>query len=123
MPSVSGPYIVNVTFKSGDTVKGYFGIFTAQDQHRRGPLRVDPAYPWHFIWEGTGEHYFFNGTTAYWLMGWRDERTIEYSIDRLARLKVNRMRVSVVRKRPSCYSANPLCLATPGRKTPYGRTS
>ena len=95
MPSVSGPYIVNVTFKSGDTVKGYFGIFTAQDQHRRGPLRVDPAYPWHFIWEGTGEYYFFNGTTAYWLMGWRDERTIEYSIDRLARLKVNRMRVSV----------------------------
>ena len=39
--------------------------------HRRGPIRVDPQYPWHFIWEGTGEHYFFNGTTAFWLMGWR----------------------------------------------------
>jgi hypothetical protein len=95
MPSKSGVYTYHITFKAGAAVQTYSGMFTAQDRHLRGPLRVDPAYPWHFIWEGTGEHYFFNGTTAYWLMGWRDERTIEYSIDRLARLKVNRMRVSV----------------------------
>ena len=95
MPSKSGSYTYHVTFKAGAATQSYSGSFTAQDQHRRGPLRVDPAYPWHFIWEGTGEHYFFNGTTAYWLMGWRDERTIEYSIDRLVKLKVNRMRVSV----------------------------
>jgi len=95
MPSKSGQYSFHVTFKAGAAVQSYSGAFTAQDQHRRGPLRVDPAYPWHFVWEGTGEHYFFNGTTAYWLMGWRDERTIEYSIDRLVRLKVNRMRVTI----------------------------
>ncbi len=95
MPSKSGQYTFHVTFKSGASAQSYSGTFTALDQHRRGPLRVDPAYPWHFIWEGTGEHYFFNGTTAYWLVGWRDERTIEYSIDRLVRLKVNRMRVSL----------------------------
>ncbi len=83
MPSKSGKYTFHVTFKAGAAAQSYSGAFTALDQHRRGPLRVDPAYPWHFIWEGTGEHYFFNGTTAYWLMGWRDERTIEYSIDRL----------------------------------------
>lgn len=53
---------------------------------------MDPAYPWHFIWEGTGEHYYFNGTTAFWLMGWRDERHIRYSIERLRQLKVNRIR-------------------------------
>jgi hypothetical protein len=95
MPSKAGPYTFHVRLKLGQESRTYSGEFRATDQHRRGPLRVDPAYPWHFIWEGTGEHYFFNGTTAYWLMGWRDEPTIQYSIDRLARLKVNRMRVSL----------------------------
>jgi hypothetical protein len=95
MPAKGGTYTFHVAFKSSSAAQDYSGTFTAIDQHRRGPLRVDPAYPWHFIWEGTGEHYFFNGTTAYWLVGWRDEHTIQYSIDRLAALKVNRMRVSL----------------------------
>jgi hypothetical protein len=95
MPSKSGTYTYRVIFKAGIAAQSYSGKFTASDEHRRGPLRIDPAYPWHFVWEGTNEHYFFNGTTAYYLMGWRDERTIEYCIDRLVRLKVNRMRVSV----------------------------
>ncbi len=95
MPSKSGSYAFHVNFKAGATTKSFSGTFAAVDQRRRGPLRVDPAYPWHFVWEGTGEHYFFNGTTAYWLLGWRDERTIQYSIDRLAALKVNRMRVAL----------------------------
>ena len=84
MPTKTGSYIFHVTVKAGQQTESHSGTFTATDRHLRGPLRVDPAYPWHFIWEGTGEHYFFNGTTAYWLMGWRDERSIRYSIDRLA---------------------------------------
>jgi hypothetical protein len=95
MPSKSGKYTFHVTFKAGAVAQNYSGAFTAVDQHRRGPLRVDPAYPWHFIWEGTGEHYFFNGTTAFWLMGWRDDHVIQYSIDRLHRLQVNRIRVTI----------------------------
>ncbi len=95
MPSKAGPYTFHVTLKVGQESHTYSGQFTATDEHRRGPLRTDPDYPWHFIWEGTGEHYFFNGTTAYWLVGWRDEPIIQYSIDRLARLRVNRMRVSI----------------------------
>jgi hypothetical protein len=71
------------------------GTFRATDGHRRGVLQVDPEYPWHFIWEGTGEHYFFNGTTAYWLIGWSDERVIESAIERLHRLKINRIRVTI----------------------------
>ncbi len=117
MPSKSGEYAFHVTFKAGATVQAYSGMFTALDQHRRGPLRVDPAYPWHFVWEGTGEHYFFNGTTAYWLMGWRDERTIEYSIDRLARLKVNRMRVSVY-GRDAVFFGEPVMSGDPWTKDP-----
>jgi hypothetical protein len=95
MPSKPGSYTFHVTLKLGQESRTYSGQFTATDEHRRGPLRIDPDYPWHFLWEGIGEHYFFNGTTAYWLVGWRDEPTIQYSIDRLARLKVNRMRVSI----------------------------
>src|SRR2546425_7048738 len=94
VPSSPGDYTYTVTYQQGGGVeKTYTGAFRASDGHRRGPIRVDPKYAWHFIWEGTGEHYFFNGTTAFWLMGWRDERTINYTIERLHRLKINRMRV------------------------------
>ena len=69
--------------------------FTARDGQRRGQLRVDPQYPEHFLWAGTGEHYFWNGTTTYYLMGWEDDAVIRQAIDRLAALKVNRLRVLV----------------------------
>ena len=93
MPSSPGDYAYSVTYRQGDFERTHTGTFRAVDGRRRGPVRVDPQYPWHFIWEGTGEHYFFNGTTAFWLMGWRDERVIHFSIDRLARMKINRLRV------------------------------
>jgi hypothetical protein len=95
MPSSPGEYTYSVTYRQGAFDKTHTGTFHATDGHRRGPIRVDPQYPWHFIWEGTGEHYFFNGTTAFWLMGWRDEGTIRYSIERLLKLKINRLRVLV----------------------------
>lgn len=107
MPSKAGKYAFHVTLKDGTGTQSYSGTFTALDQHMRGPLRVDPAYPWHFLWEGTGEHYFFNGTTAYWLVGWTNEHTIDYSIDRLAALKVNRMRVTIA-GRESSYFGEPV---------------
>jgi hypothetical protein len=93
MPSSPGDYAYSVTYRQGDLEKTHTGTFRASDGHRRGPIRVDPNYPWHFIWEGTGEHYFFNGTTAFWLMGWGDERTINNSVERLHQMKVNRIRV------------------------------
>jgi hypothetical protein len=72
-----------------------------------GPIRIDPEHRWHFVWEGTGQHYFFNGTTAYWLLGWRDDRVIESRIDRLARLKVNRIRVTIA-GRTSVFYGEPV---------------
>lgn len=93
MPSFAGDYTYSLTYHQDGFEKSYDGKFSATDGHRKGPIRVDSAHPWHFIWEGTGEHYFFNGTTAFWLMGWRDERVIRESITRLRDLKVNRMRV------------------------------
>lgn len=92
-PAAPGEYTYSVVYRQAGSEKTHTGSFRAVDGHRRGAVRVDPKYPWHFIWEGTGEHYFFNGTTAFWLAGWRDEHVIEYSIERLHRLKINRIRV------------------------------
>ncbi|HEY6991854.1 MAG TPA: DUF5060 domain-containing protein, partial [Bryobacteraceae bacterium] len=93
MPVAPGNYSYSVIYRQGGVEKAHEGTFRAIDKHKSGPIRVDPKYPWHFLWEGTGEHYFFNGTTAFWLMGWRDDRVIRFSIERLQRLKINRIRV------------------------------
>jgi uncharacterized protein DUF4038/uncharacterized protein DUF5060 len=93
MPATAGDYTYSLSYRQGTVETHHSGKFQAVQGHRRGPVRVDARYPWHFIWEGTGEHYFFNGTTAFWLMGWRDERVIQASVDRLHALKVNRLRV------------------------------
>jgi len=95
MPAAPGDYTYQVTYHQGAFEKSATGTFHATDGHRRGPIRVDKSYPWHFVWEGTGEHYFFNGTTAFWMAGWRDDRVIESIIDRLRRLKVNRIRALI----------------------------
>ncbi|MGQ9573826.1 MAG: apiosidase-like domain-containing protein [Thermoguttaceae bacterium] len=95
MPARPGRYSYTVEVRQGDSRQTHSGGFTARDGQRRGLLRVDKEHPWHFVWEGTGEHYFWNGTTAYWLLGWQDEEVIRQAIDRLARLKVNRVRVAL----------------------------
>jgi hypothetical protein len=93
MPSSPGTYSYSVAYRQDGFEATHSGEFRASPGHRRGPLRVDRQYPWHFIWEGTAEHYFFNGTTAFWLMGWSEERVINSAIERLHGLKVNRIRV------------------------------
>jgi hypothetical protein len=92
MPSAPGDYSYSVTYQQGEFRKEHSGSFRAVNGNRRGVLRVDPDYPFHFIWEGTGEHYFFNGTTAFFMMGWRDDAVINGIIARLSRLKINRIR-------------------------------
>ncbi len=72
------------------------GSFMAADKGLRGPVHVDADHPWHFIHEGSGEHYFYSSTTAYALAGWRDEAIIRESLDRLARLHVTQARVALI---------------------------
>jgi len=95
MPPQAGDYRYSVEYRQGAGNQTWTGRFHASDGRRRGPIRIDPRYRWHFVWEGTGEHYFFNGTTAYWLAGWKDDQVIKASIERLHRLKIDRMRVTV----------------------------
>ncbi len=94
MPTQPGNYDYSVTYRCGSYEKKHIGQFTARKGKRRGLVRVDENHPWHFLWEGTGEHYFWNATTTYWLLGWDDE-TIRTNIDRLHKLKVNRLRVAI----------------------------
>ncbi|MBE7499438.1 MAG: DUF4038 domain-containing protein [Verrucomicrobiales bacterium] len=94
MPSRPGRHDYSVTYRQPGLERTPTGSFNAVASGRRGLLRLDPASRQHFIWEGTGEHYFWNGTTTYYLMAWDDE-TILQSIDRLHRLKINRLRVLV----------------------------
>lgn len=110
MPSRPGNYKYHVTYRENGFEKTDTGTLQVADGRRRGPIRIDPQHRWHFVWEGTSEHYFFNGTTAYWLMGWRDERIIRYSIDRLHRLKVNRIRVTVAGRENYSFYGEPVML-------------
>jgi hypothetical protein len=71
-------------------------------------VRVDKDHPWHFVWEGSGEHYFFNGNTAFLLMGWQDEQVIRSALDRQHRLKVNRLRVLLAGGRSSSFWGEPI---------------
>jgi hypothetical protein len=95
MPAKPGDYDYVVTYRQGTWQTEYKGKFTARKGNRPGLLRVDKEHPFHFIYEGTGEHYFWNSTTTYWLLGWRDEAVIDESLERLAKLGVNRIRVAL----------------------------
>ena len=110
MPTQPGDYSYAVTYKQGQFQRAAKGEFQATGGHRRGTIAIDPQYPWHFIWSGTGEHYFFNGTTAYWLANWRDDHVIQYSIDRLHRLKINRLRVTVAGREASTFFGEPVMI-------------
>jgi len=59
MPAVPGEYTYDVTYRQGTFETTHQGRFNATAARRRGPVRVDSQYPWHFLWEGTGEHHFF----------------------------------------------------------------
>lgn len=95
LPSLAGKYNYTIYITENGKATKRSGNLTVLPSARRGLVRTDPEYPSHFIWEGTGEHYFWNGTTTYWMMGWKDEKIIRDAIDRLASLDINRIRVAI----------------------------
>lgn len=95
LPTETGEYNFTISFTGKNTSKRFTGKLKVHPSDHRGLVRIDPEYPSHFIWEGTGEHYFWNGTTTYWLMGWKDEQIIRDAIDRFASLDINRIRVAI----------------------------
>jgi Protein of unknown function (DUF4038)/Domain of unknown function (DUF5060) len=95
MPTHAGKYQYQIIYQQGQKEENISGEFTAQTSNQKGILRVDKENPWHFVWEGSGEHFFWNATTTYWMLGWKDEKIIMDAIDRLAKLRINRIRVAI----------------------------
>ena len=95
MPEAVGEYKYVVQFQyDGKTVE-FKDKFNALPSNRKGPIQIDPDYPTHFIYRGSKEHFFWNSTTTYWLLGWKDEKTINEAIDRLSSYGINRIRVAI----------------------------
>ena len=95
LPLVAGRHAYALAFRSGDTELKYTGEFNVRAGKRRGLAVRDREHPNHFVWSGSGDHFFYNSTTAYWLLGFRDDGVIRQSLDRLDRLGVNRIRVAL----------------------------
>lgn len=94
MPMAAGEHKYRVTYEQGAFVARHGGKFAAAESGRAGPVRVDPAHPYHFIRLGTGEHWFWNSTTTYQLLAW-DEETMVQAVDRLGKLGINRIRAAI----------------------------
>lgn len=95
MPDAPGMFAGTLLIHHGETLLGEQAVtIQATDSMNHGPVWVDPEYPWHFVFEGTGNHFFYNGTTAYFLLGW-NEAEFESILDRLAYSGVNRIRVAL----------------------------
>ncbi len=94
MPRTSGTYTFALRFRSHDGADlSHTGSFEAAPSEHEGVVQIDPDHTWHFLFSRSRRHFFWNATTAYYLMGWRDERVIEAILDRLASKGVNRVRV------------------------------
>lgn len=92
MPSQPGRYDVNLLLSWGKHTYTFKTSLDVTTSDAAGLLQVDLQYPYHFVWSGTGEHYFWNGTTAYLLFGFQDIDIAFAAIDRLHSLGVNHVR-------------------------------
>lgn len=95
MPQRTGVYSYEIKFTVNGKTFTYKNQFTAVNSNRNGPIEVDKENPTHFIYRGSKKHFFWNSTTTYWLLGWKDEVIINEAIDRLAGFGINRMRVAI----------------------------
>jgi len=95
MPQKAGIYSYRVTFTGAGEQYQYQNLLSVNKGTRNGPLGIDPAHPAHFIYQNSGKHFFWNSTTTYWLLGWKDEAVIRQSLDRLAGYGINRIRVAI----------------------------
>ena len=95
MTEVAKTYAYTITFSLGASPEVFAETFTAAPSVRKGVVRVDPDHPFHFKYSGSGEHYFWNGATAYWLLGFQSDAEVESIVRRLASHRINRIRVTL----------------------------
>ncbi|MBC7805274.1 MAG: DUF5060 domain-containing protein [Akkermansiaceae bacterium] len=93
MPQHAGAHEFRLTLAvRGEVAATSGGRFDARaSSGRSGPVVRDPEHPWHFKHRGSDKHFFYNGTTAYAILGLRGDRMI-HALDRLQKHGVNRIR-------------------------------
>ena len=95
MPESKGIYSFKIQIRLKDLNEEFEGKFTASDSHINSIVDVSQEYPTHFKYRNSDLYYFWNGTTAYWLSGWKDINIISSALDRLAGYGINRIRVAI----------------------------
>ena len=85
-----------VIFRQSGFERSMHGTFTVSPGDAHGVVQVDSEHPLHFLYQDSQDHFFWNATTTYALAGWRDEEIIHESLDRLAKFKINRIRVAIM---------------------------
>jgi hypothetical protein len=91
LPTEPGPH--HLTIRVGETDETL--AFEAEPSGHPGLVQTHPEFPFHFRWSARGEPFYYNATTAYWLLCWRDEWVIDEILDRFARHGINRIRVAI----------------------------
>jgi Protein of unknown function (DUF4038)/Domain of unknown function (DUF5060) len=115
MPAIIGEHTYKAIFNSGKKKTIMQGRFVSVKGDAKGPVKVDPEHPWHMIYAGTGEHFFWNSATCYWILGWKDEGVNREIIDRYARYGINRIRVGInARQDDGSRWSEPLVKESPG---------
>jgi Domain of unknown function (DUF5060) len=94
MPRCAGVHRYTVTVRHGAALFTHTGMFNAMPVESEGLVQVDPEHPYHFVYSGSGAHFFYNSTTAYALAGCREDVMVA-ALDRLARLGINRIRAAI----------------------------
>ncbi|MFN8357349.1 MAG: DUF5060 domain-containing protein [Spirosomataceae bacterium] len=94
MPTKAGKYGFELTFTQNNKSQKATGTFEAVASYRKGILRQDKQHPEHFVFDN-GDRYFWNSTTAYWMLGLKNETDMMAAIDRLAGYGINRIRVAI----------------------------
>lgn len=94
LPQTAGRYTYALQYDSPHGSLTHTGSFLAKPSERRGIVGISPESPWHFVWRGTGEHYFWNGTTAYFLLGLSPEAR-DAGLTAMEAGSINRVRVAL----------------------------
>jgi hypothetical protein len=93
-PPTPGEYKNAITYRQEPFRKQYAGTFHVTDVTAGGRFALTRNIDSISFGRAPASITFSVSTTAYWLTGWKQERIIRNSIDRLHQLKVNRIRVT-----------------------------
>ncbi|MCU0316595.1 MAG: DUF5060 domain-containing protein [Fimbriimonadaceae bacterium] len=86
-----GTTTLEIAFREGEEEFHHQTSFVTTESDSPGMV---VAENWHFVWSGTGLPFWWNSTTAYFLLG-LEENVMERAVHRLADQGINRIRVAL----------------------------